>query len=105
MRTIKVGPNHPQDCGCATEDCPSSGGVFYVMATRRGEAFEVAGPFESSESALDLLPQAWFFFWKLNPRNSYKWQITKFFGDPPYPPGILNERLEVPTEIMAGSAR
>ncbi len=102
MKTIKVGPSHSEDCDCQAEDCPSSGGVFYVMATRRKEEFEVAGPFESAYPALDLMPQAWFYFWKLNPRNSYRWEIAKYYGNPPFPPGLLNERLGVETSSDLG---
>lgn len=97
MKSIKVGPGHTKACDCGAEDCPSSGGVFYVIAARRGERFEIAGPLDSASQAFDALPRAWLFFWKLDRRNAYKWDIIKHFGEPPFPQGLLNDQLELPT--------
>lgn len=97
MKASPAISEHATDCNCGTRECPTSGGVFYVLATRSKEEFEVAGPFQGSAEALEVLPQAWLFFWKLNPKNPYRWAIAKYLGDPPYPPSLLNEQLGLPT--------
>ena len=71
-----------------------------MVATRGREEFEIAGPLESADKALEVLPQAWLYFWKLDPRNPYRWVVAKWLAGPPYPPGLLNERLKVETAAM-----
>ena len=94
---------HPKRCRCGEEDCPTSGGGFFVLATRGGEEFPIAGPFEAGADALEVLPQAWLFFWKLNPKNPYRWSIVKYLDGPPYPPALLNEPLGVSATPVARS--
>lgn len=93
MQAIKVRNSHGAGCDCAAEDCPTSGGVFYVVAARGKEVFELVGPLPTFREALDVMPQAWLFFWKLNPKTQYRWHITKHFDEPPHIPGLLNDQL------------
>ena len=93
---MKVKPDtsaHPADCKCNANECPHSGGGFYVRAKKRSETFPIAGPFDTLAEALEVLPQAWLFFWKLNPRNTYRWDVVKLLDGPPYPSSLLNEQL------------
>jgi hypothetical protein len=96
---VKVKPDtsrHPAGCDCGADECPHSGGGFYVLAKRGKETFPIAGPLENSAEALEIMPRAWLFFWKLNPKNPYRWDIVKLMDGPPYPTSLLNEQLGVP---------
>lgn len=69
-----------------------------MLATRRKDEFTLAGPFDTADDAMEVLPQAWLFFWKLNPKNVYRWSIVKDLEGPPYPVGLLNEQLGLSTD-------
>ena len=105
---MKVKPDtskHPASCACGATECPRRDGVFYVLAKKGKETFPIAGPLETSAEALEALPRAWLFFWKLNPKNPYRWDIVKLLDGPPYPPALLNEQLGVAVNPEPAEAR
>jgi hypothetical protein len=105
VKTRDEGSEHPEGCDCGTLECPSSGGAFYVLAIRGREEFEIAGPFDTAAEALEVMPRAWFYFWKLNPRNRYRWAIGKFRDGRPHPPSLLNGEPDVSIREVRMKAR